>query len=212
MRNPDYITPENAERISGHSLQSLRLHARKGNIKTRRIKHLETGRRKVIHYYLYDVQKLTWPKFYEVAEMLGVHPATLHSHLENFNLKRYVIWFGKQRRFNPVLLSELAEWYQRGRPITQNFQYKPDVLEARLSKEMWYEELERLRKETGASGIPCNRCGGDVVEFSIPNDIWNRVIRGDGKERDDEYICIDCWFGALRGFIERLGRGMKTDE
>lgn len=42
--------------------------------------------------------------------------------------------------------------------------------------------------------IPCHRCGGDVIEFSIPNDIWNKVIRKDGHEQDNEYICIDCFF------------------
>lgn len=51
------------------------------------------------------------------------------------------------------------------------------------------------------SSIPCNRCNGVVHEFSIPNDIWNYVIRVDGKERDDEYICIDCWHNALRAKI-----------
>lgn len=44
---------------------------------------------------------------------------------------------------------------------------------------------------------PCDRCGGECVEFVIPNDLWNAVIRKDGKERDDEYICHDCWHGAI---------------
>ena len=48
------------------------------------------------------------------------------------------------------------------------------------------------------SSISCARCQGEVVEFSVPNDIWNRVIRLDGHERDDEYLCINCFFEALR--------------
>lgn len=48
------------------------------------------------------------------------------------------------------------------------------------------------------SELACARCGGEVIEFTIPNDIWNKVIRRDGHERDDEYICIDCFFAALR--------------
>lgn len=46
--------------------------------------------------------------------------------------------------------------------------------------------------------VPCDRCGGEVIEFSIPNDIWNKVIRTDGRESDNEYICVGCWFNSLR--------------
>lgn len=48
------------------------------------------------------------------------------------------------------------------------------------------------------SSLPCEICGGDVIEFSIPNDIWNRVIRLDGREHDKEYLCMACFFDALR--------------
>lgn len=48
------------------------------------------------------------------------------------------------------------------------------------------------------SNIPCAKCGDDVVEFSIPNDIWNRVIRPNGHEGANEYLCVNCWFSALR--------------
>lgn len=48
------------------------------------------------------------------------------------------------------------------------------------------------------SETPCERCSGAVIEFSIPNDIWNAVIRTEGHERDDEYLCMDCFFDALR--------------
>ena len=53
------------------------------------------------------------------------------------------------------------------------------------------------------STIPCNRCNGDVYEFSVPNDIWNLTIRLDGREGDGEYICIECWFNALRKRLEQ---------
>ena len=48
------------------------------------------------------------------------------------------------------------------------------------------------------SGTPCDRCGGLVIEFSIPNDVWNKVIRIDGEERWDEYICMGCFLERLR--------------
>lgn len=50
----------------------------------------------------------------------------------------------------------------------------------------------------GISSIPCNICGSEVNEFSIPNDIWNKVIRLGGHEHDQEYICLNCWYNALR--------------
>jgi hypothetical protein len=48
-----------------------------------------------------------------------------------------------------------------------------------------------------ASKIPCVECGGEVIEFSIPNDIWNKVIRPNG-EHDREYLCMGCFLNALR--------------
>lgn len=48
------------------------------------------------------------------------------------------------------------------------------------------------------SEVPCSNCGGEVIEFTIPNDIWNKVIRLDGHEHANEYLCAGCFFGALR--------------
>lgn len=62
-------------------------------------------------------------------------------------------------------------------------------------------------KET--SQVPCCKCGGEVVEFSIPNDIWNFVMRTNGKESNKEYLCFNCWHETLRRkFIE--GEHEKT--
>jgi hypothetical protein len=51
------------------------------------------------------------------------------------------------------------------------------------------------------STIPCCKCGGPVVEFTVPNDIWNAVIRRGGHETDQEYLCMDCWYKALRAYL-----------
>jgi len=48
------------------------------------------------------------------------------------------------------------------------------------------------------SSIPCAKCGGSVIEFSVPNDVWNKVVRPTGRETSNEYICVNCWFNALR--------------
>lgn len=52
------------------------------------------------------------------------------------------------------------------------------------------------------SDIPCAICSGEVIEFTIPNDIWNKVIRNNKSETNKEYICINCWYNKLR---ESLG-------
>lgn len=52
------------------------------------------------------------------------------------------------------------------------------------------------------SGIPCQICGGEVVEYSIRNDLWNRVVRKDGKEQDQEYFCAWCFLEKALWFIE----------
>jgi len=47
------------------------------------------------------------------------------------------------------------------------------------------------------SDVPCVGCGGPVIEFVIPSEIWNAVVRGGGPERDDEYLCYACWLAAV---------------
>lgn len=61
--------------------------------------------------------------------------------------------------------------------------------------------------------MPCARCGVPVAEeFVIPNDVWNPIIRGATGERDDEFICLECWWNAVRKYIaasEINNRGVK---
>lgn len=57
-------------------------------------------------------------------------------------------------------------------------------------EEAWIADLKPTE-------IPCARCRGPVVEFTIPNEVWNAVIRPDGHERDDEYLCLACWHAAI---------------
>lgn len=52
------------------------------------------------------------------------------------------------------------------------------------------------------SSIPCAVCGGEVIEFSVPNDLWNYVMRPDGHETDKEYLCFSCWNRALEAKFE----------
>jgi len=54
------------------------------------------------------------------------------------------------------------------------------------------------------SEIPCCRCGGVVVEFSVPHDAWNILIRDDGKETDQEYLCLECFARLAAEKVKQL--------
>ena len=52
--------------------------------------------------------------------------------------------------------------------------------------------------------LPCAKCGGLVMEFTIPNDIWNLVVRRGGPERGEEYLCYPCFITAVGAEVKRL--------
>lgn len=54
------------------------------------------------------------------------------------------------------------------------------------------------------SELPCDTCGGEVVEYSIPYRIWNAVVRSGGEEHDREYLCIWCFVDLVIGRFEAL--------
>ena len=56
----------------------------------------------------------------------------------------------------------------------------------------------------GTSSVPCSYCGGDVVEFVIPNKSWNTLIRRDGKEHDQEYLCLFCFSEKAAEYVREL--------
>lgn len=72
------------------------------------------------------------------------------------------------------------------------------------------ELIESLQAQLASSEIPCCECGGEVVEFTVPNDIWNSVMRPDGHETDREYLCFDCWYKALRQWMHGMQRREKA--
>ena len=53
------------------------------------------------------------------------------------------------------------------------------------------------------SPIPCQHCGGPVIEFSIPSPLWNSIMRPDGREHTKEYICIDCFLQFAANSISK---------
>lgn len=60
------------------------------------------------------------------------------------------------------------------------------------------------------SEVPCCRCGGPVVEFTIANADWNTIIRPAGIEHENEYLCVEC-FGAVAAGRIRLLRDELAD-
>jgi DNA-directed RNA polymerase subunit RPC12/RpoP len=52
------------------------------------------------------------------------------------------------------------------------------------------------------STIPCSNCGGRVQEFSVANELWNKVVRKNGKETNREYLCIWCFASLMVYFLD----------
>ena len=67
-----------------------------------------------------------------------------------------------------------------------------------------YCEIKRLREESCKSEHPCSKCGGEVVEFTVDNEAWNTIIRRDGKEHDNEYLCVRCFGKLAADKVKRL--------
>jgi DNA-directed RNA polymerase subunit RPC12/RpoP len=76
-------------------------------------------------------------------------------------------------------------------------------------------ELLQARQDIAAlkpkySDIPCCECGGKVEEFTVPNELWNAVMRPDGYETDKEYLCFECWNKRLMRHIAVLAERLKA--
>ena len=50
--------------------------------------------------------------------------------------------------------------------------------------------------------IPCNRCKGGVIPFSVDNEVWNTVIRRGGPEMDQEYLCAWCFLVDIVRYVK----------
>ena len=66
------------------------------------------------------------------------------------------------------------------------------------------DEIERLNACIPVSEVPCCKCHGEVIEFTVPNELWNAVMRPDGCETDQEYLCFDCWNKELLAVLKAL--------
>ena len=67
------------------------------------------------------------------------------------------------------------------------------------------EEIELKFISIEASDTPCSNCNGEVQEFSIPDKVWNKIIRNDGKETDNEYLCIWCFVARVVDWVQING-------
>lgn len=84
------------------------------------------------------------------------------------------------------------------------------LIEACKEHEKWHPKTAIARALNGmnefqpnrkVSSIPCARCGGPVVEFSVGNETWNMMVRLGGPERDDEYMCEACFRKCVEDFL-----------
>lgn len=101
----------------------------------------------------------------------------------------------KVEKLDPTIIHNLIEACQFAADAIFNKEYTEEAMDVCFTILAQVEAAKQIDK---VSVIPCSRCGGEVEEFVIPNDIWNKVIRNNGPESDNEYICVNCWFSALR--------------
>ena len=75
------------------------------------------------------------------------------------------------------------------------------------------EENERLKQSADiyVSGyLPCAKCGELVLrEFVVPNDAWNTIIRKNGPETNQEYLCASCFGAEAVGYVYQLQRDIE---
>ncbi len=109
----------------------------------------------------------------------------------------------------------LGEDYEGEMDIPDNKRRPLDSLasEALAQKDNTIAELkadvEGLDAESKLSDILCFRCSAPVVEFSIPNAAWNTIVRDNGPETDQEYLCLDCFAGIAAEKIGWLGDELR---
>jgi hypothetical protein len=59
-----------------------------------------------------------------------------------------------------------------------------------------------LEGRQGSNGLPCALCAEIVEhEFTVPNYVWNAVVRGGEGETDKEYLCAYCYIVMTTKFI-----------
>ena len=71
--------------------------------------------------------------------------------------------------------------------------------------------------QTVAKDLPCGRCGRPVVEFVLPNWVWNAVVRRGQIEGGQEYLCEACfrravvvYVGAAQATIQALSDALAA--
>ena len=113
-----------------------------------------------------------------------------------------------------LILDEPKNDAEAREQVMQKFKLAVNVLAAYEDTKLTPEEIESLQTQLAASvsPIPCCECGGEVVEFTVPNDIWNLVMRPDGKETDREYLCWNCWYEKLRNKMAEMQRRERNLE
>ena len=89
--------------------------------------------------------------------------------------------------------------------IIKRLQDKHGSYQAQIAKAVSRGISELQRAQVNAAGFPCGRCGQEChEEFTVPNDVWNAVIRRGKGEGSDEYICESCYLEAVTAFVRAI--------
>lgn len=64
-----------------------------------------------------------------------------------------------------------------------------------------WEDCPQCRSWYAERALACARCRGKVKEFTVPNDVWNAVVRRGGPESVGEYLCEACYRHAVEDYV-----------
>lgn len=117
--------------------------------------------------------------------------------------------YSQEMRANRVACPICGFWHTSMSCPPQVSFMAEQIIEFRTRAERAESELLQAREQIAAlrpkySDIPCFECGNNVVEFSVPDELWNAVMRPDGHETGKEYLCFDCWNKNLMAYIAAL--------
>jgi hypothetical protein len=120
--DPEWLTLDQAQRLTGLSQASLSYHAKTGSIRSCVVRDTavygNNHPRRLLH--LDDLRPLSWPRLGHVAHMLNINMEGVYYWAKHWKLAG-VVRVGGHWRIRPDAIPTLADWWHAGRPVRPGF-------------------------------------------------------------------------------------------
>lgn len=114
----DYITWENATRITGLHRRTLQHYSTNGAVRT--VTHKQGRGRPSLLYHVDDIRKLTWPGTIDLEAATGRTRSQILDRLTRYQIGGAVLFSGRWR-FNPDRFAAIVRWFNDGCPVRPGF-------------------------------------------------------------------------------------------